>query len=112
MFELGLVEKEVRVGGVEGVEAGVVAVGEGEEGEAGDGGFVGDAAVNVESEENGDVRAHGDETLGELEGRVYVTLGRVGHEEEALENHELLKQWIQMHSSLFSRGWLLIIILK
>lgn len=73
-LDLGQVEVVI-VGGDGGrVEAVVVAVGEGEEGEAGDGDFVGDAAVEMESDEKSDMCAHGNESLGELKSRVYVAL--------------------------------------
>lgn len=55
-------------------EAGVEAVGEGEDVEAGDGDFFGNATVEVESNEKSDMCAHGNESLGELKSRVYVTL--------------------------------------
>ena len=66
---------DVGVGG--GGETVVVAVGERGDGEAVDG-FLGfHPTVHVDAGDVGDVYAHGDESLGELEGGVYVPLCRV-----------------------------------
>lgn len=81
------VEVVIGVGAADGVEAVVVAVGEGGEGEAGDGGCVGHAAVHVESDGNSDTCTHGSESLRKLKSGVYLALSGVNYEEEAVVEH-------------------------
>jgi len=85
-LELGHVGAHVGVVG--GFVTVVVAVGEGDEGEAGDGGFVEHATVEVDAGGESDVDANGSESLGILEGGVYVALDGVGYEEEVLLHHD------------------------
>lgn len=44
--------------------------------------------MEVEAGGEGDVDAHGNESLGELDGGVYVALYGVGYEEEAVLHHD------------------------
>ena len=68
-------------------ETSIVAVGEGSKGEARDGEFLGDATVHVDGDSEGDVCVHSNESLGELEGGVYVALCGVDYEEEVVAHH-------------------------
>lgn len=84
-LELGHVG--VHVGVLGGFVTVVVAVGEGDEGEAGDGGFFEHATVEVDAGSESDVDANCSESLGKLKRGVYVALDGVGYEEEAWLHH-------------------------
>lgn len=84
-LELGHVGKHVGVVG--GSVTVVVSVGEGDKGDAGDGGFVDHATVEVDAGGESEMDAEGSESLGKLDGGVYVALDGVGYEEEAVVHH-------------------------
>lgn len=67
------------------IEAGVVTIGEGMEGEAGGGG--GEAARGIKAGAEGDVEAEVEEAVSKAERRVDVALGREGDEEHVAGFH-------------------------